>query len=97
MPDLGAIRFANWPMFEKLEAGKWPKYPVPRKDTMKAYLAISGSLFGLITVLHVLRVFDEWQGMKNNPAQLAEMVGLGILAAGLCCWAVQLLLKPART
>ena len=47
--------------------------------------------------LHVLRVFDEWQGMKNNPAQLAEMVGLGILAARLCCWAVRLLLKPARS
>ena len=64
---------------------------------MKAYLAISGSLFGLIAFLHVLRLFAEWQRMRSDLVELSMMVGLGIVAAGLCYWAFRLLVRAART
>jgi hypothetical protein len=64
---------------------------------MKAYLVTSGSLFGLIALMHVLRLFAEWQRMKSDLTELSAMVGLGILAAGLCYWAFRLFVRTARS
>ena len=58
---------------------------------MRAYLQISGALFGLIALAHLLRVVRHW------PIDLAgHMVPLGaswlglLLAAGLSIWAFRL-------
>jgi hypothetical protein len=64
---------------------------------MKAYLVTSGSLFGLIALMHVLRLFAEWQRMKSAPTELSLMVGLGILTAGLCYWAFRLFVRAAKS
>jgi hypothetical protein len=64
---------------------------------MRAYLQITGALFGLIAVVHVLRLIRHW------PIQLAEYsvplgaswVGL-IIAGGLSIWAVRLLRVTGR-
>jgi hypothetical protein len=58
---------------------------------MRAYLQVSGTLFGLIAVAHLLRLFRHW------PVDLAgymvpvwvSWVGL-ILAGGLSMWALRL-------
>jgi len=59
---------------------------------MQAYLRISGALFGLIAVAHLLRLFRHW------PVDLAgynvplwfSWLGL-ILAGGLSIWALRLM------
>jgi hypothetical protein len=64
---------------------------LPRRTTMRAYLQISGSLFGLIAVAHLLRLLRHW------PVNLAgysvpfwaSWLGL-VFAGGLSVWAFQL-------
>ncbi len=59
---------------------------------MRAYLQISGTLFGLIALGHLLRLFRHW------PVDLAgymvplwvSWVGL-LLAGGLSVWALRLM------
>lgn len=59
---------------------------------MRAYLRISGALFGLITLLHILRLLRHW------PAQIADWtVPISVswiatlAAAALSIWAFRLL------
>jgi hypothetical protein len=54
---------------------------------MKAYLITSGTLFGLITLAHFLRVVMESPRLATDPWFV-----LTTLAAGaLCIWAFRLL------
>ena len=63
---------------------------------MKAYLIITGTLFGLIAVLHLLRAIAEWHLLTTDPWYFLEMAGLGVLAAGLSVWAWRLLRSLVR-
>jgi hypothetical protein len=61
---------------------------------MKAFLAVAGTVFGLIVVAHVFRLFAEPQ-MAHDPFFWA----LTILAAALSAWAWRLFLRgqtPAK-
>ena len=58
---------------------------------MKAYLIITGSIFGLLAVMHVLRAIDERHSLTTNPVEFISMAALGVLAAVLCLWACRLL------
>lgn len=65
---------------------------------MRNYLAISGTLFGLIALGHLLRLLLHWPAEINGhivPAWISA-VGL-IVAASLGLWAVRLMrgLRPA--
>jgi hypothetical protein len=60
---------------------------------VKAYLVTTGSIFGLITVAHVWRVFAESAALARDP----WYVLLTLLAAGLCVWALRLLRPGARS
>ena len=58
---------------------------------MRAYLRVSGAVFGVIALLHIVRLLLDW------PAQVAGWVvplwvsWIAILAAGaLCVWAFRL-------
>lgn len=64
---------------------------------MKAYLITTGTVFGLIAVLHLLRGIDERQQLTTNPGQFWFMAALGVFAAGLSVWAWRLLLRSARS
>jgi hypothetical protein len=64
---------------------------------MRAYLQISGALFGLIALAHLLRLFRHW------PVDLAGfMVPLWVswlgllLAGGLSIWALRLMRAMPR-
>jgi hypothetical protein len=60
---------------------------------MKAYLVITGTIFGLITIAHIWRVVAE------NPHLAAEpwYILLTLAAAGLCLWSVLLLWRSSRS
>jgi hypothetical protein len=55
---------------------------------MKAYLAVTGTLFGLITLAHVWRVIAESASLATDP----WFILLTALSAALCAWACRLLL-----
>ena len=64
---------------------------------MRAYLQISGGLFGLIALAHLLRLFRHW------PVDLAGFIvplwasWLGLLLAGaLSIWALRLMRAMPR-
>lgn len=54
---------------------------------MKAYLISTGGLFGLITLVHLWRIVDEWPRLATDPFYLL----LTVAAAALCLWAWRLL------
>lgn len=59
---------------------------------MKAYIMTSGTIFGLVVVAHVVRMFAEGSHMAADPSFLL----LTVLAAGLCLWAFSLLRQFPR-
>jgi hypothetical protein len=54
---------------------------------VKAYLITSGTIFGLITLAHVWRVFAEGIRLATEP----WYVLITLTAAALCLWAWRLL------
>ena len=58
---------------------------------MKNYVAITGVLFGLITLAHIWRVVQEGSRLATDPFYIA----ITLASAGLCIWSVRLLrLRP---
>jgi hypothetical protein len=57
---------------------------------MKAYLITTGTVFGLITLAHIWRVFVEGRHLATDPV----FILLTIAAATLCFWAWRLLNRP---
>ena len=57
---------------------------------MKPYLATTGTIFGLLAVMHVLRAIDERQSYSTNPVEFFSMAALGLVAAALSVWAWRL-------
>jgi hypothetical protein len=65
---------------------------------MKAYLVTTGTIFGLIAVLHLWRSIEEWTLFATEPWHYVIMSALGALAAALSAWAWCLLgLRARRT
>ena len=60
---------------------------------MKAYLITTGSLFGVLTVLHVWRIIEEGPHLARNPWWIL----ITIAAAALAVWAWRLLRLAARS
>lgn len=65
---------------------------------MRAYLQISGTLFGLIALAHLLRLFRHWpvEFAGNLLPLWASWAGL-VLAGGLSIWALRLLRARPRS
>ena len=61
---------------------------------MKAYLITTGVIFGLLTIIHVWRMFSE-TGFHGDRDPW--FVGITLLSAGFCIWAFQLLRKTSRS
>jgi hypothetical protein len=58
----------------------------------QAFLLISGTIFGLVTLLHALRLALRWQ-VKVNQREIPMAMSVGglLVGAGLCFWALWLL------
>jgi hypothetical protein len=61
---------------------------------MKAYLITTGVIFGLLTVLHVWRMFSE-TGFHGDRDPW--FIGITLISAGFAIWAFQLLRKTSRS
>ena len=59
---------------------------------MRAYIVITGVLFGLLTAAHIWRVFVEGAQMMRDPFFSATTV----IAGALCVWAWWLARSAAR-
>ncbi len=59
---------------------------------MKAYLVTTGTVFGLITLAHIWRVYVEGPRLAKEPV----FILLTIAAAALCCWAWRLFARSSR-
>jgi hypothetical protein len=54
---------------------------------MKAYVVTTGTLFGLLTLAHLLRIITESPLLARDP----WYVLITVVAAALCLWAWRLL------
>jgi len=57
---------------------------------MKAYLIITGSIFGLIGIAHLLRLFIEGHPL-TDPWFLGSNLALFVVGGGFAVWAARLL------
>jgi hypothetical protein len=57
---------------------------------MKAYVLTTGSLFGLIGLLHASQIVLHWQRILSDGEFAAENLILTAIAAGLAVWAFRL-------
>jgi hypothetical protein len=69
---------------------------VSRSASVKAYLIITGSIFGLIALAHLLRTIAERPCLSADPWFYLEGPGLGVVAAAFAYWAWRLLRGPQR-
>lgn len=63
---------------------------------MKAYLITTGTLFGLIALMHLLKSISERSRLETDPGEFLGMAALGLVAAGLSVWAWRLLKLQLR-
>ncbi|MGH9932638.1 MAG: hypothetical protein ACREA9_25825 [Pyrinomonadaceae bacterium] len=54
---------------------------------MKAYVITTGAVFGLLTVVHLLRIVMENRRLATDPAYVL----ITVASAALCIWALYLL------
>jgi hypothetical protein len=59
---------------------------------MKAYLMTSGAVFGLLTLSHLVRLMVEGLHLARDPLYVL----ITLAAAGLCLWALRLLILSRR-
>jgi len=64
---------------------------------MKAYLVTTGTVFGLIAVMHLVRAIAERATLLTEPFYFLGMSGLGVVAAFLSGWAWGLLRRQMRS
>jgi type VI protein secretion system component VasK len=59
---------------------------------MKAYIITTGTVFGLLTIMHIWRMVEEGSHLATEP----WWVLITALAAALCVWAFWLLWRWPR-
>jgi hypothetical protein len=65
---------------------------------MKAYLVVTGALFGVVGIAHLLRLFVEGHPL-SDPGFLGANLALFIVGGGVAVWALWLLRRlggPSR-
>jgi hypothetical protein len=61
-----------------------------REWTVKAYVAVTGVIFGVLALSHALRTIVEWP-QSGLDAGFILIPAVGVVAAGLGLWAWRLL------
>jgi hypothetical protein len=60
---------------------------------MKAYVITTGVVFGLLTLVHIWRIFAEGAHLATNPWFML----ITLVAAALCVWAWRLARLSSRS
>ena len=60
---------------------------------MKAYIVTTGIVFALLVIVHLLRIAAEGLGPVKDPFFVIST----LVAAGLCGWALRILLSLPRS
>ena len=60
-----------------------------KRILMRAYIVTTGAAFGLLTLAHIARMFEEGAHLITQPVFLLTTVG----SASVCVWAIILLKK----
>jgi hypothetical protein len=63
---------------------------------MKAYLITTGTLFGLLALLHLVLTISQWSRLAVDPWFIVQGPAIGLIAAALCFWAWRLLTTRFR-
>lgn len=63
---------------------------------MKAYLAVTGTIFAVLAILHLWRTIAEWNLFATDPWFVSGVAAIGVVAALLSLWAWKLLPSAAR-
>jgi hypothetical protein len=60
-------------------------------STMQAYLVVSGLIFGLVSIVHLVRAVNGW-AFVVGPMELPNAVSWAafVVTATLCYWAMRL-------
>lgn len=61
--------------------------------TLKAYVMITGVVFGLLTLAHVWRIIEEGSHLATD----VSWVLITVASAALCVWAFRLLWRLSRS
>lgn len=64
--------------------------------SMRAYFAVTGSLFALVTISHLLRTPEIVRESQTNPAQGILYTALTVVSASLSVWGWTLFAKARR-
>lgn len=59
---------------------------------MKAYLITTSTIFGLLVVAHIWRMFAEQSGSTRDP----WFLGITVFAGAMCLWSVRMLMRHGR-
>ena len=59
---------------------------------MKAYVITTGSVFGLLVLVHIWRVIEEGSHLLKEPGYVL----ITAVSAGLCLWALRLYMMMLR-
>jgi hypothetical protein len=62
----------------------------------RAYVLVTGALFGLLALAHLARTFSEWRRLGTEPGFWVEGPGIAVIAAVLALWAWRLGPRPPR-
>jgi uncharacterized membrane protein len=60
---------------------------------MKAYLIVTGAVFGLLTLAHIWRILAEDSQLATQPF----FILITLAAAALCIWAFSLLSRSPKS
>ena len=58
---------------------------------MKAYLVTTGTIFGLMAVVHLLRIADEWPHFGDDAWFAGTVIGVIVIGGAMSAWAFTLL------
>jgi hypothetical protein len=58
---------------------------------MKAYLTISGAIFGLLALWHVFELLSNWRTLGSDQWFTISMSAVAVSSGVLCVWAWVLL------
>ena len=61
--------------------------------SLKAYIVVTGTVFGLLTLAHLLRIVEEGSHLATDIG----WVLITVASAGLCLWAFRLLWRSSRS